>query len=92
MGIRRIGQSRLPGLWRRRRGSWRCSFSPPYSSKLNPDEFVWNDVKNHGTGRKLITSLARLRQTVVSHMRQLQKLPDLVRSFFHAPATRYARA
>jgi len=25
-------------------------------------------------------------------MRQLQKLPDLVRSFFHAPATRYARA
>jgi Transposase and inactivated derivatives len=26
MGIRRIGQSRSPGLWRHRRGSWRCSF------------------------------------------------------------------
>ena len=67
-------------------------FLPPYSPELNPDEFVWNDLKNHGTGRKLITSLAQLRQTVVSHMRQLQKLPDLVRSFFRAPATRYARA
>jgi transposase len=67
-------------------------FLPPYSPELNPDEFVWNDLKNHGTGRKLITSLSQLQQTVISHMRQLQKLPDLVRSFFHAPATRYARA
>src|SRR5271166_1163055 len=67
-------------------------FLPPYSPELNPDELVWNDLKNRGTGRKLITSLAQLRQTVVSHMRQLQKLPDLVRSFFHAPTTRYARA
>lgn len=67
-------------------------FLPPYSPELNPDELVWNDLKNHSTGRKLITSLAQLRQTVVSHMRQLQKLPDLVRSFFHAPTTRYARA
>ena len=49
-------------------------FLPPYSPELNPDEFVWNDLKNHGTGRKLITSLAQLRQTVVSHMRQLQRI------------------
>ena len=48
----------------------------------SPDEFVWNDLRNHGTGRKLITSLSQLRQTVVSHIRQLQKLSDLVRSFF----------
>ena len=67
-------------------------FLPPYSPELNPDELVWNDLKNHGTGRKLITSLSQLRQTVISHMRQLQMLPDLVRSFFRAPATRYARA
>jgi transposase len=65
-------------------------FLPPYSPELNPDEFVWNDLKTHGTGRKLITSLVQLRRTVVSHMRQLQKLPDLVRSFFRAPTTHYA--
>lgn len=64
---------------------------PPYSPELNPDELVWNDLKTHGTGRKLITSPTQLRQTVISHMRQLQKLPNLVRSFFHAPTTQYAR-
>jgi transposase len=67
-------------------------FLPPYSPELNPDEFVWNDLKTNSTGRKLITSLTQLRQMIVSHMRQLQKLPALVRSFFHAPTTRYARA
>ena len=65
---------------------------PPYSPELNPDELVWNDLKVHGTGRRLITSPIQLRQTIIAHMRQLQKLPALVRSFFHAPTTRYARA
>ena len=32
---------------------------PPYSPELNPDELVWNDLKSHGTRRKLITSLAQ---------------------------------
>jgi transposase len=67
-------------------------FLPPYSPELNPDEFVWNDLKNNGTGCQLITSLTQLRQMIASHLRQLQQLPELVRSFFHAPTTRYARA
>jgi transposase len=64
---------------------------PSYSPELNPDELVWADLKAHGTGRKLITSLTQLRQTIMAHLRQLQKLPGLVRSFFQAPYTRYAR-
>lgn len=67
-------------------------FLPPYSPELNPDELVWNDLKNHGIGRRSITSLEQMRQMVISHLRQLQKLPGLVRSFFHAPTTRYACA
>ena len=66
-------------------------FLPPYSPELNPDELVWADLKAHGTGRKLITSLPQLRRTIMAHLQQLQKLPELVRSFFHAPHTRYAR-
>lgn len=65
---------------------------PPYSPELNPDEYVWADLKSHGTGRMLITSLAQLRRSIISHMRQLQKLPDVVRSFFQSPTTRYASA
>lgn len=67
-------------------------FLPPYSPELNPDEYVWNDLKTHGIGRKHITSLSQMRQMVLSHLRQLQKLPALVRSFFLAPTTRYAHA
>ena len=29
-------------------------FLPPYSPELDPDELVWNDLKSHSTGRKLI--------------------------------------
>jgi len=65
---------------------------PPYSPELNPDEYVWNDLKNHGIGRKVITSLTQMRQAVLSHLHQLQKLPDIVRGFFRSPTTRYAAA
>ncbi|HVC59504.1 MAG TPA: transposase, partial [Acetobacteraceae bacterium] len=65
---------------------------PPYSPELSPDEHVWNELKAHGTGRKLITSLTQLRRTVLSHMRQLQKPPGLVQSFSHARTTSDARA
>jgi len=65
---------------------------PPYSPELNPDEYVWNDLKNHGIGRKVITSLAQMRQAILSHLHQLQKLPDIVRGFFRSPTTRYAAA
>ena len=74
------------------RGKLALFVLPPYSPELNPDEYVWNEIKAHGTGRKLITSLTQLRQTILSHMRQLQKLPGLVRSFIHARTTSYASA
>jgi transposase len=63
---------------------------PPYSPELNPDEYVWNDLKNHGLGRKLITSPDQMRREVISHLRQLQKLPDIVASFFRSRTTSYA--
>jgi len=63
---------------------------PPHSPELNPDEYVWNDLKSHGIRRRFITSLAQMRQMILSHLRRLQKMPALVRSLFHAPTTRYA--
>jgi tRNA U34 5-methylaminomethyl-2-thiouridine-forming methyltransferase MnmC len=32
-------------------GKLRLFFLPPYSPELNPDELVWNDVKNNAVGR-----------------------------------------
>ena len=94
-GCRRASEHRAKSVARfvaAQAGKLALFFLPPYSPELNPDEFVWNDLKNHGTWRKLITSFARPRRTVVSYMRQLQKLPDLVAVSFlpqlrdmHAP-------
>lgn len=71
-------------------GILRLFFLPPYSPELNPDELVWNDVKNHGVGRTLIHAPADLMRAVVGRLRYLQKTPAMVRSFFQHPETRYA--
>jgi transposase len=68
----------------------RLYFLPPYAPELNPDEYVWNDLKNNATGRMSIKSSAELKKAAISHLRFLQKSPNLVKSFFCAPSTKYA--
>ena len=71
-------------------GKLRLFFLPPYSPELNPDELVWNDVKNNGVGRTLVHGPADLMRTVVGRLRCLQKTPKKIRSSFQHPETRYA--
>lgn len=73
-------------------GQLRLFFLPPYSPELNPDELVWNNLKNHGIGKRLIRSRDHLKQTVLRHLRALQRTPALVRSFFREPNVRYVIA
>jgi transposase len=63
---------------------------PPYSPELNPDEQVWNHLKNHGVGNQPIAGPDHLKHMVLAHLRKLQKLPSLVSSFFRMPETAYA--
>jgi transposase len=72
------------------RNRFQIFFLPPYSPELNPDEWVWNDLKNNGIGRKVITTPIQLKKEVLSHMRHMQKSPHLIKSFFQAPTTKYA--
>lgn len=63
---------------------------PAYSPELNPDEQVWNHVKNHGVGRALLRSKVDLKLRLLSLLRRLQKRPGTVRTFFLLPDTTYA--
>ena len=63
---------------------------PPYSPELNPDELVWNDLKNNAIGRQTISGPDKLKQAAQSYLHKLQKLPARVASFFRAPSTKYA--
>jgi transposase len=80
--VRRFVESRKDRL--------RLFLLPPYSPELNPDERVWNDLKNNAVGRQPIDSPKRLYKIVMSHMRKIQKSPDRVRSYFQNETTRYA--
>ena len=74
----------------RMKGKLRLFYLPPYSPELNPDEYVWNDVKNNAVGRSLITNTKNLRSAVTSRLRYLQTNPHHVRTFFKSDTTRYA--
>jgi transposase len=63
---------------------------PSYSPELNPDELVWNDLKNNCLGRKPVSSRDELRASVISHLRSIQRMPALIKSFFLSPTTQYA--
>lgn len=62
---------------------------PPYSPELNPIEQVWNNVKNHGIGRKKVFGPDQLKSLVISGLCRLQKLPSIVKAFFRHPECTY---
>ncbi len=72
------------------KGKLQIFFLPPYSPELNPDEHVWNDLKNNGIGRMFVSGPDDMKLKVVSHLKSLQRNPALVQSFFQAPTTKYA--
>jgi len=69
---------------------FRLFFLPPYSPELNPDERVWNDLKNNGIGKQVITTPAQLHSSVMSYLRFIQKSPARVRSYYNNETTKYA--
>lgn len=64
-------------------------FLPGYAPDLNPDELVWSHVKRTGTARRPLQHGEKLRDKIEEQLAGLQKMPDLVRSFFRAPSVAY---
>ncbi|MFZ5776516.1 MAG: IS630 family transposase [Thermodesulfobacteriota bacterium] len=61
---------------------------PPYSPDLNPDELVWNYLKNHKIGRQALTTLKDMKERVMTVMSSLAASPEKVSSFFRHPIIR----
>jgi transposase len=66
-------------------------FLPPYSPDLNPDEWVWKNVKHDNLGRASVKSESELAQFASIALSKLKEMPDKLRSFFGDPALRYIR-
>ncbi len=73
-------------------GRLRLCFLPGYSPELNPDEWVWKNVKYDRIGRAGVSGLDDLKAKALAALHRLQKLPHLVQSFFRDPNLRYITA
>lgn len=70
-------------------GRLKLFFLPPYSPHLNPDEQVWAHVKRQ-VSRKFVQNSDDMKKLALGALRRIQKLPELVRSFFRQPECQYA--
>lgn len=70
-------------------GRLKLFFLPGYSPELNPDEWVWKNVKHDQVGRAGVVRKSELFGLVSRALARLQQLPDVVRGFFRDPALTY---
>jgi len=63
---------------------------PGYSPELNPDELVWNWLKNKKLAKYTFHNFQELYQAVLSKLRSLQQLPEKIIDFFFEKHVRYA--
>ena len=71
------------------KGKLELHFLPGYAPDLNPDEFVWNQLRHKGTSKKPLRKNESLRERVERDLQDIKKDPALVRSFFRAPSVAY---
>jgi len=64
-------------------------FLPGYSPELNPDEWVWKNVKADRIGRASVDDAEDLKTKATRALRRLQRMPRIVRGFFADPHLRY---
>lgn len=71
------------------RGKLKIFFLPPYSPQLNPDEWVWKNVKHDTIGRSGVMGKDDMKMIALGTLRYLQKIPRKVRGFFADPKLAY---
>lgn len=75
---------------RAHRHQLRVFFLPRHAPAYNPDEHVWEEIKDKKIGRQPVKNKADLKKRLHSALKSLQRRTGRVISFFHLPETRYA--
>jgi len=66
-------------------------FLPPYSPDLNPDEWVWKNVKHDNIYRVIPQHPGHLFEIAGRALRSLREAPEKIRGFFADPNLAYIR-
>ncbi len=75
---------------RSHRAQLRIFFLPKRAPEFNPDEQVWNEVKNNSIGKQVIKSKMDLKERLTSALDSLTQNTKRIISFFQLPDTKYA--
>jgi transposase len=71
------------------KGRLELHFLPGYAPDLNPDEFVWNHLRQNGVTKKPLKKNEQLKTRVEKDLARIKRSPRLVRSFFRAESVAY---
>ena len=75
---------------RAHRSQLRVFFLPKRAPEYNPDEQVWNEVKNNRIGKQPVKNKEDLKARLTSALDSLKQNTRRIISFFHLPDTKYA--
>lgn len=84
------GSKEVREFVRAHRDRLRIFFLPKRAPEFNPDEQVWNEIKNNRIGKQPVKNKADLKERIVSALDSLKKNTKRVISFFRMPDTKYA--
>ncbi len=73
-------------------GRLKLFFPPGYTPELNPDEWVWKNIKYDRVGKTPITDGNHFKTVVTSALHRLQKQVNKIRGFFADPHLAYITA
>jgi hypothetical protein len=72
------------------RGQLRIFFLPKRAPEFNPDEQVWNEIKNNRIGKQPVKNKVDLKDRLDFVLDSLKQNTKRIISFFHLPDTKYA--
>lgn len=84
------GSKEVRNFVRAHRSEIRIFFLPRRAPEFNPDEQVWNEIKNNHIGKEPVKDKKDLKERLYSVLRSLQKDTKRILSFFQLPDTKYA--
>ena len=84
------GSKEVRTFVRAHRGKLRIFFLPKRAPEFNPDEQVWNEIKNNRIGKQPVKNKADLKERLVSALDSLKQNTKRIISFFKMPDTEYA--
>ena len=74
------------------KGRLQLFYLPPYSPELNPDEWVWHNIKHDRVGKMAARSLEEMKAGIEKAVSRLQSCREIVLGFFRSPDLAYIKA